>query len=119
MAWETFSKSERRPIGVDPPPQVTIRPYGYLGLNRGAREALGKPARVRFLWNPQTRVVGLKPVKVTDQQGYKVQWSTYSGTVGAPGFFRHYGLLYKWDSAQIRPAKMVRGILTFPVDDPT
>lgn len=67
MGFEVFQKSS---APVSRVPSVTLQKKGLLSINRAAHALIGSPEAVQLLWDPERRVMGLKPVPEADPNGY-------------------------------------------------
>lgn len=67
MGFEVFEKSSAPLAKV---PTVTIQSRGLFSLNRSAYALIGNPEAVEFLWDPERRVVGLRPSPVESPNAY-------------------------------------------------
>lgn len=84
-----------RPAGGKPrrPPEITVLRGGLqLRLNAAAYAALGRPARVVLLCDPQARIIGLRPAPADDAAAFRVSGGGGGRTVAAARFTRHYGI---------------------------
>lgn len=67
MGFEVFQKGSAPIAGV---PSVTIQKRGLFSLNHAASDLIGHPDAVQFLWDPDKRLIGLKPVSPEDPNAY-------------------------------------------------
>ena len=69
-------------------PMFTLQRRGLISLNQAAFKALGEPAAVALLYDPDGGIVGLRKVPRTYHNGYHVrkQANSRSYLVGAQGF---------------------------------
>ncbi len=61
MALDGFEVFTQRWTPNEARPFITIQKRGTLGLNKSAVDAIGKPDAVELLFNPQKRVMAIRP----------------------------------------------------------
>jgi|BogFormECP12_OM2_1039638.scaffolds.fasta_scaffold49329_2 hypothetical protein len=73
-------------------PMLTLQRRGLISLNQAAFKALGEPAAVALLYDPDEGVVALRKVPRTYHNGYHVrkQANSRSYLVGATGFTSYH-----------------------------
>ncbi|MGH8873897.1 MAG: hypothetical protein ACRDVM_01415 [Acidimicrobiia bacterium] len=88
----SFEEFKRQAIYSGAAPAITIRRSGTIGLNPAAVEALGDPKAVRYLFDRERRILGLRAVPADDPEGFAVQRQPESGScsVNARTFLEHY-----------------------------
>lgn len=67
MGFEVFKKSS---APVSTVPSVTIQKRGLLSLNRAAYRMIGSPEAVELLWDPERRVIALRPAPLESPDAY-------------------------------------------------
>lgn len=90
----------------DAEPMVSITASGMLSINAAATEQwLSKAKAVQLLFDPEKRLVGIKPVSPDTANGLKLRRpARAAGTqVSAQGFLDHYKI--KADKAKRFPAE--------------
>lgn len=112
--FEVFTyKNARR---LDDGPALTIGQRGTITLNRSAYEALGKPAEVDLLFDPEARIVGIRPSK--GEFGYKVRRTRSTGqpaSIGGRAYTQHYEI--PTQPARRYPAQVDDGVLCAALSD--
>jgi hypothetical protein len=115
--FETFTKTL---VQLRAKPRVTVQKRGTITLNTAAFAALGSPAAVELLFDPDAHVLGLRPAPVTAGHVAFVRPSTKSGcgpyVVSAMAFVNHY----KIDTSVARrwPATVEDGVLCVDLAQP-
>lgn len=101
-------------------PYVTIQRRGVISLNAAAYQALGSPSAVELLYDPNEKIVGLRPTGANSEHAYPVR-STASKRestfmVSGTAFTKYYGI----DTATSvrRRAYVDGGILCLDLKDP-
>lgn len=69
----TFLEYEKGSAPTPSTPSVTIQRRGLMSINRAAYEGLGKPAGVVLLWDPEKRVIAMRPEPLTNQNAYPLR----------------------------------------------
>jgi hypothetical protein len=89
--FEVFTRRARPAVAQA---MVTVQKGGSLGLNQAALELLGAPDAVLLLFDPQERVIGLRPVARTEPNSYPVQKqpSGKGAVVAGRAFTQFYGI---------------------------
>ena len=93
-----FEEFDRSAAPAPSTPFVTIQRKGLLSLNRGAYEALGRPAAVTLLYHREQRIVGLRPAEPTNPRAYPLRrqggkaGGSQSYLVAATAFTLHHGI---------------------------
>lgn len=54
-------------------PSVTVQKRGLISINRAAFALMEKPAAVELLWDPDRRIIGLRPVPIESPNAYPVR----------------------------------------------
>lgn len=75
LNFEVFDRTIKR--GPTDEPHVTIRKRGILGLNPAAYTALGSPLAVEYLFDPERRVMGIRPATHPDSYTVKKAGNSY------------------------------------------
>jgi len=70
MGFEVFEKSSAPLTRI---PSVTVQRRGLISLNRAAWKLLDDAAFVELLFDPQERVIGLRPTSETNPNAYPVR----------------------------------------------
>lgn len=70
MGFEVFQKGSAPIAGV---PSVTIQKRGLFSLNDAASKLIEDPAAIHFLWDPEERLIALRPVPAEDPNAYPVR----------------------------------------------
>lgn len=68
--FETFT---RRMVPLANDPTVTIQRRGTLSLNKSAQAALGDPDAVELLFDPEEKIIGLRPIDPRAPHAYPVR----------------------------------------------
>jgi hypothetical protein len=92
-----FQVFDKRAVPISGDPMVTIQRTGVISLNRAAYHAIGEPSYVEMLYDPDERIVGIRPVKEKLPHAYpvRVQGRAASHTYLLAGlaFMKYYGIL--------------------------
>jgi hypothetical protein len=92
-----FQVFDKRAVPISGDPMVTIQRTGVISLNRAAYHAIGEPSYVEMLYDPDERIVGVRPVKEKLPHAYpvRVQGRAASHTYLLAGlaFMKYYGIL--------------------------
>lgn len=97
MAFEVFQKGSAPLPKV---PSVTIQKRGLLSLNRAAYALIGSPNAVELLWDPDQRVIGIRPSDEANPNAYPARPQSKAGKgpiLVAGSMFTQY---YEIDTAQ-------------------
>lgn len=94
---------------------VTIGQRGIFTLSGPAHELLGRPDAVEFLYDRDTRVVGVRPA-VDRANAYSVRANGASFSVSGSAFIRHYGIAS--NAAVRRTASLQDDVLCVDLNDP-
>lgn len=89
-----FESFDRRQIPAEAHPMATLQRKGLLSLNRSAIVALGEPEALELLYDPKARVVGLKPIAISENRAYPIrkQQGARSYMVSLTRLCSHYGI---------------------------
>lgn len=90
--FETFTK---RLVPLNNRPYVTIQKRGTISINQAAYDALGGPAAVELLYDPEEKVVGLRAVDSSAEHAYPVRTAGPGGhsyLIAGTAFTKHYGI---------------------------
>jgi len=74
-----FIVFEKGSAPVKTVPTVTIQRKGLMSMNRAAHALFGSPAAVELLWDPELRVIGLRPAPLENPNAYPVRPQNDSG----------------------------------------
>lgn len=74
-----FIVFEKGSAPVKTVPTVTIQRKGLMSMNRAAHALFGSPAAVELLWDPERRVIGLRPAPLENPNAYPVRPQNDSG----------------------------------------
>jgi hypothetical protein len=88
-----FEEFDRRGVPVGAKPFVTVQKKGTLSLNRAAFEALGSPKMVVLLYNPERKIIALRPSDEDNPRAYPVRRLGERGNtyiVAGTAFTAHY-----------------------------
>ncbi len=90
--WRTFDG--KHALSEIKAPQLSIQRGGTLGINKSLYEALGRPDRIVFLWDVETRTFGLSTHIEGARSTYPVraQQSESSWVINATSFLRWAGV---------------------------
>ncbi len=95
-----------------PTPTLTITAREQIHLNGAAARALGRPFAVHLLYDPDSRIIGIRPhgSHQTDTfQVHALRCADGSHSIAAAPFLRHYRLTVDCDRTW--PAVMDDGVL--------
>ncbi len=67
MGFVEFKKGS---APVSTVPSVTIQKRGLFSLNDAAYKLLGEPTMIKFMWDPEARLIALTAADPTDLNGY-------------------------------------------------
>lgn len=70
MGFEVYQKGSAPLPTV---PTVTVQKRGLISLNRAAHGLIGDAEAVELLWDPERRVIGLRPATLANQNAYPVR----------------------------------------------
>lgn len=73
MALDGFELFTQRATPNEARPLATIQKRGTLGLNKSAVESIGKPDVVELLFNPEKRVMAIRPARPDSQHTYMLR----------------------------------------------
>jgi hypothetical protein len=101
-------------------PAVTIQKAGGISFNAAAYEALGRPEAIELLFDPETRIMGARPVAPSETHSYPVRPPS---TKRDPGFIisgKAFTAFYDipTDVARRRLAYLQDGILCVDLNEP-
>lgn len=111
-----FESFDRRQIPAQTRPIATLQRKGLLSLNQAAILALSEPEALELLYDPKARVVGLKPMPISENKAYPVrqQRGTHSYMVSLTRLCNYYGID---TSTALRYAPtMMDGVLVIELD---
>jgi hypothetical protein len=119
VAFEVFEKGSAPRSSV---PTVTIQKRGLMSLNQPAFAMIGEPEGVELLWDPERRVIGIRPAPLTSPNAYPARPQSPSSAKRGPIliagnlFTRHIGL----DTSEARRwvPVMENGILCIDLNTP-
>src|SRR6266511_3596883 len=106
-----FQVFDKRAVPISGEPMVTIQRKGPISINKIAFYAMGKPAFVELLYDPNERIVGFRPLKEPLPHAYPVRAQGRSPPylIAGHAFLKFYGLA---DAVSRRyGAGMVDGVL--------
>jgi hypothetical protein len=88
---------------------ATLLAKGNLSLNRPAHEGIGEARAVQLLYDPDERIVGLRPVEPGTPDSYDVRMKGANRNISFSGFAKHWGI----DTSTSRRyrAEMIDGVL--------
>lgn len=91
--FETFTRSM---LPLSREPAVTLQRRGTISLNRPAFAALRSPSAVELLFDPDSRIIGLRGTDPRAENAHFVRSSTPAPSgpfiISAMAFFRVYGI---------------------------
>jgi hypothetical protein len=94
-----FQVFDKRAVPASGDPMVTIQRTGVISLNRAAYHAIGEPSYIEMLYDPDERIIGVRPLKEKLPHAYpvRVQGRTTSHTYLLAGlaFMKYYEILPK------------------------
>ena len=67
MAFEVFKKGSAPISSV---PSVTVQKRGLISMNRSAHVLIGAPEAVELLWDPDRKVIGIRPTDLSNPNAY-------------------------------------------------
>lgn len=87
-------------------------------MNKAAYLALGRPAAVELLYDPDERIVGFRPADPSKGTAYAVRATEPSGSYAVAGvaFVKHYDI--DTTTARRWPSQVEDGVLCVRLDDP-
>lgn len=117
--FKQFDKSGARLVKT---PELTIQGKGTMGLNAAAYNLMGAPEAIEFLYDPDAKVIGLRPVPPDDNHAYPVRpvggknsrAKTY--LVAGTAFLNYYGIPF--GEPRRREVKFADGVLIVDLNDP-
>ncbi len=91
---EGFEEFDRRAAPPPVAPFVTLQRRGLISLNKTAYLAMGSPEAVTLLYNPEKRLIALRPADVKSPRAYPVRPQSSGGTylVAGSAFTQHHGI---------------------------
>lgn len=111
--FEVFTNGQLRKRG----PAMTIARRGLLLLNHAADDLLGKPRKVQLLYDREARLIGVRAAAADAETAYVVSGS-YSRSISASAFLRHYAIPTAEDGALRWPATLCGDVLVIDLNDP-
>lgn len=107
--------------GSTPPtraPRISILKRGAISFNEAAFGILGSPAAVQLLFNPESRVAGIRAVIENHPSAHPVRTNqgARSYVVGCQGFLQHFDIRY--DHSRRYAPRFEKNALLIDVDDP-
>ncbi len=104
MGFEIYSRKIQR----GGTPSVSFTTLGRLAFNKAATALFEKNAveKVLLLWDPEKRLIGIRPITKTDPRAYKVHYGKRGNGCGfsAVTFLKYIGYSRKGET-QTLPAK--------------
>lgn len=92
MPFEVF---DRRAATAVKSPMVTIQKDGPFSFNKAAYEVMGAPEAVELLYDPKEKLIGFRPVSLTNPRAYEVRpqgKNSATFTVAGRAFSKYYGI---------------------------
>ncbi|MCA1670963.1 MAG: hypothetical protein LC799_01725 [Actinobacteria bacterium] len=115
-----FEVFTRRMVPLAEKPYVTIQKRGNLALNRSAHAALGEPAAVELLYDPENKIIGLRAVEVGVEHAYPLRSQGGKDVgpylVAGMAFTKYYGI--DTTTARRFPATMDEDVLCVDLNQP-
>jgi hypothetical protein len=93
-AMPNFQVFDKRAVPISGEPMVTIQRKGPISINKIAFHAMGKPAFVELLYDPDERIVGFRPLQEQLPHAYPVRAQGRSNTylIAGHAFLKFYGI---------------------------
>lgn len=118
MGFQVFEKGSAPIARV---PSATIQRRGLMSLNRSAWALIESPNYVELLWDPERRIIGLRPAEETNPNAYPVRpqsANTKNGPVLIAG-----SLFTQWVGLDTSEAKrwvptVIEGVLCLDLNEP-
>lgn len=93
MAFEVFDK---RTAPSSKSPAVTIQKRGIFSINKVAHEMIGAAQNVELLYDPEARIIGIRPVEGSPPHAYTMRPQSKRDTgqyiLSATAFTQHYDI---------------------------
>lgn len=70
MGFQVYEKGSA-PVATTP--SVTIQKRGLISINRAAFDLMGKPEGVELLWDPEEKLIALRPATLDNPNAYPVR----------------------------------------------
>lgn len=120
MGFEVFEKT--RAAAASRVPTLTVQKRGLISLNRAAWDLIDSARFVELVWDPERKLMGLRPTKEENQNAYPVRpqsnTNPNSGPVLVAGslFTQFIGL--DTTVAQRWTPKVIDGVLCVDLNEP-
>jgi hypothetical protein len=98
MAFEAFSRLKNKKKVKrgrrKSKPTVTILKQGNLNISTGAMELFGPkpPAKIVLMFDPEAKLIGLKPARKSNKEAYNLRVLKGSGQVSGRAFLNHFSI---------------------------
>jgi hypothetical protein len=124
MAEFNFQQFDKQGARLVKTPELTIQGKGTIGLNASAYHLMGQPDAIEFLYDPDAKVIGLRPVPEEDVHAYPVRAvgavkdkdRAKTFLVAGTAFLKYYGIPFG-DPVR-REVSFVDGVLIVNLNDP-
>ncbi len=99
---------------------VSLRVGGVIGANHAVGEMMGWPERVKLMFDPKRRRLGIVPTVREDENGFETDWrgGRFPGYFSVPckKLFEFYGLELPERSRRYHDLRLVDGILVVDLE---
>jgi hypothetical protein len=89
-----FQVFDKRAVPISGEPMVTIQRKGPISINKIAYHAMGEPAFVELLYDPDERIIGFRPLKELLRHAYPIRKPNRGSTflIAGHAFLKFYGI---------------------------
>ncbi len=93
IKWKTYDGQPNLAAGHRNEPRITLSPRGAIFLNTLAWSALGNAKHVELLYDPELKLIGLKPTDPAKRNAFRLMphGKNHKRIPAAP-FCRHFGI---------------------------
>lgn len=114
--FEVWDRTVQAPAGREKKVAfVSVRVGGVIGLNKAAREMLGRPEAVKVMFDPKRGRIGLIATSLDEENSYEI--CQYSGCqISCKKLFDYYGITIT-KARRYYDIQMIDGILVVNIGD--
>ena len=107
-----FIRYDKRAMAIPSEPSVSIQRSGTISLNHAAFTLAGEPEAVELLYDPDEKVIGMRPISTSEPYAFPVrrQQASRSYLIAGQAFTSYFGL--RTDTALRYSARMIDDVLT-------
>ena len=123
MSEFNFERFDKRGARLVKTPELTIQAKGTMSMNAAALNLIGDPEAIEFLYDPDAKVIGIRPVIPEDSHAYPIRGvggkpnkSPNSYIIAGTAFLKFYEIPF--GEPIRREVKAVDGVLIVDLNDP-